>query len=454
MRRACLLILALLICAASVGASPLPANWHSGYAAEPVFNGKVFWVEAGKENPDTILLVHGLGQNGWRDWQELIPLLARDYRVLAIDLPGFGRSSAPAGKYSPENYARMIKALVDKAGIQRFALIGHSMGANVALRFSTRNPNYLTHLVLISAAGILERSSFAQYSAAMPLQSDLLPALQQLPEPLRDNLSLMARTLGGDLLRWDALPDPDLLLNTSDNNWATALQGRPNLNAALALVQENYSGELNKLTLPSLILWGEDDPLTPLRTGQLLNGQLPNSRLKTFANMGHMPIHYPELIYPVIEEFFTSQNTAANKPLSDLKQKGDFHCSGQNNQTLSGRYSSIHIDRCDNIQLYQVQAQSVYISQSQVSMLDVSITNPGTGLQVEQSKVSATNLKINAERAIVASQSELDLAGASLVGEKSALTNLAPNLYIFSVSDINSAGKSKLMHGVYRLGAP
>ncbi len=429
---------------------PLPPNWHSGFAAEPVFNSKVFWVEAGKENDNTVLLIHGLGQNGWRDWQPLIPLLAQHHRVLAIDLPGFGRSPTPQGKYSPENYAKMIKALMDNAGISRFDLIGHSMGGNVALRFATRYPDNINHLVLISAAGILERSTFAQHSAALPLESGMLPALEELPESVQAGISQMVRTLGGDLLRWDALPNPDVLLGASDTAWASALAGRPNINAALALVQENYSGELEKLKVPSLILWGEDDPVTPLRTGRLLDGQLPNSHLKVYPDMGHMPIHYPERIYPAIENFLGKTELMSPQTPVKTASKGDYHCNNQSNQTISGHYTAMHIVGCKNIQLKQVQAQSIFIHQSQVDMLNVSIASQSTGLQVEQSHLTATNLSITAERAIVAGNSELDLAGAKLTANKAALTNLAPNRYVFSVSEAITEKNRQLMHGVYR----
>ncbi len=431
----------------------LPPDWHSGFATEPVFDSKVFWVEAGKENDNTILLIHGLGQKGWRDWQQLIPLLAQEHRVLAIDLPGFGRSDSPAGKYSPENYANMIKALADNAGLSHFDLIGHSMGGNVALRFATRYPEYLKHLVLISAAGVLERSTFAQHSAALPIESGMVPALQELPESLQVDISQLIRDVSGELLRWEALPTPEDLLGSDEHTWARALAGQPTINAALALTQENYSGDLSSLQVPSFIIWGKDDPVTPLRTGHLLNGQLPNSRLEVFPEMGHMPVNYPERIYPLIRDFLKNPDTRSQHVADTPASKGEYHCNNQNNQTVSGVYTAMRIVGCKNIQLKQVQAQSIFIHQSQVDMLNVSVTSPGTGLQVEHSSLTATNLSINAERAIVAGNSELDLAGATLTAKKAALTNLAPNRYVFSVSELKSSGVQEWAHGVYRLGA-
>ncbi|MCP8899442.1 alpha/beta fold hydrolase [Gilvimarinus xylanilyticus] len=432
-------------------APDLPDGWHSGYATETVYNSRVFWVEAGKQHKETVILIHGLGQKGWRDWRQLIPPLAEEYRVLAIDLPGFGRSDKPAAKYSPENYARVLDALVTDAGIGSFRLIGHSMGGNVALRYATRYPQKVQRLVLISAAGILERSTFAQHSAALPLETDMFPSLQQLPPSLREGMSEMVRTLGGGLLRWDALPNPDQLLNASDATWATALQGRPNLNAALALVQEDYSRDLTDLQVPSLILWGEDDPVTPLRTGQLLDGQIPDSQLITFTGMGHMPLNHPDQVYPPLQNFLHGELTGRARAITG-KNHGDYHCHNQNDLTLTGHYRNIRIEDCNNIKLENLKAQSIYIRDANVSMLNVSITAPGTGLQIESSNLQATNLHVEAQQALVVSDSHIDIAGGKLTGTKSGLSTQTASRFVFSVSQIIEPSKARYMHGVYKFG--
>lgn len=430
----------------------LPDGWHSGYATEAVYNSRVFWVEAGKQHKETVILIHGLGQKGWRDWRQLIPLLAEEYRVLAIDLPGFGRSDSPSAKYSPENYARVLDALVMDSGIEHFRLMGHSMGGNVALRYATRHPEKITHLVLISAAGILERSTFAQHSAALPLETDMFPSLEQLPQNLRDGMSEMVRSIGGELLRWDALPNPDQLLNASDTTWAAALQGRPNLNAALALVQEDYSRDLTSLKMPTLILWGEDDPVTPPRTGQLLDGQIPTSQLITFAGMGHMPVNHPEKVYPPIQNFL-QRGVSQRLPAKPDKNKGDYHCYNQNDLTLTGHYQNIRIEGCNNIKLANLEAQSIYIHDATVSMLNVTIDAPSTALQIESANLQATNLTVNGQQALVASDSHIDIAGGKLKGTKSGLSTQSASRFVFSVSQIIERRNTRYLHGVYNFGS-
>jgi pimeloyl-ACP methyl ester carboxylesterase len=81
----------------------LPSDWRVQLEREPVFDSEVLTVQAGQANAQTLLLVHGLGNNGFTDWLTVMPQLARQYHVIALDLPGFGYSAKPRGKYSPAN---------------------------------------------------------------------------------------------------------------------------------------------------------------------------------------------------------------------------------------------------------------------------------------------------------------------------------------------------------------
>ncbi|MDO3380762.1 alpha/beta fold hydrolase [Gilvimarinus algae] len=430
----------------------LPAGWTSGYASEPVFNSRVFWVEAGKGNDKTLLLVHGLGEKGWRDWEKLIPQLAKTHRVLAIDLPGFGRSENPGGKYSPTRYAQMIKALADKSGIKRFDLMGHSMGGAVALRFASHYPDSVDHLVLISVAGVLERSTFAQYSSALPLEAGMVSYFNALPEGVQDGISDLVRSVGGGLLRWDALPDPTKVISGSEMTWSAALGEHPNLNAALALVEEDYSGDLQQLEVPTLILWGKEDPVAPLRTGELLDGQIPNSTFLVYAGMGHMPVNYPEQIGQPIATFL-QQTTWQAPSIEPQKNKGDFSCKDQSDLTLGGDYRHITITHCNNIVLRNVQAQSIHITDSNVTMTHVSAQADEVALSVNASNVTITNGHFSGKTGLAASDSHLDFAGVELIGRQEAMTNQKASRYVFSVSHLSSADHRQSLHGVYTFGS-
>src|SRR5262245_23379115 len=124
-------LFAFLALAAAAQANP-PSDWLATpnaiaeYVDDPVFGGRVALYRAGPPNAETVVLVHGLGKNAARDWSRLIPALAERYRVLAIDLPGFGYSDKGNHHYSPDNFARTLDAVLRPHAPKPFTLIGHS----------------------------------------------------------------------------------------------------------------------------------------------------------------------------------------------------------------------------------------------------------------------------------------------------------------------------------------
>src|SRR5215211_5881902 len=110
---------------------------------------EVNYVDAG-EGPG-LVFVHGLGAS-WQSWLENIPEFARDHRVVAMDLPGFGCSDMPAEDISIEYYANWTFRLLDDLGIERAAVVGNSMGGFTAAEMAIRRPERVQRLAVVSAA--------------------------------------------------------------------------------------------------------------------------------------------------------------------------------------------------------------------------------------------------------------------------------------------------------------
>jgi pimeloyl-ACP methyl ester carboxylesterase len=142
-----------------------PPAWpyeHEARIAEPVFGGYAQLYQAGVGQARRIVLVHGIGDNGARDFEPLVPwLVAQGFHVLAFDLPGFGRSDKTNALYSPANYAAFVKFVADRYVRRPFVLLGHSMGAVVALRYSADHPEDVERLIVMNAPGILHRLSYS-----------------------------------------------------------------------------------------------------------------------------------------------------------------------------------------------------------------------------------------------------------------------------------------------------
>src|SRR5260370_3740729 len=126
---------------------------------EPVFGGQMVVYEAGRGNAREILLVHGIGDEAARDFRDHIAWLKKSFHVVAVDLPGFGASDKANVLYSPGNYARVLKHVAGRFMHGPFALVGHSMGAVVSLRYAAAYPDDVLRLAVVDAPGGLHSSS-------------------------------------------------------------------------------------------------------------------------------------------------------------------------------------------------------------------------------------------------------------------------------------------------------
>jgi len=138
---------------------------------EPVFGGRIAVYRAGPADAtQAVVLVHGLGKAAARDWENLIPALARRYAVYAVDLPGFGASDKGNHLYSPDNYTRVLEAVVGRRVGRPFVLIGHSMGAAVSLDYAATYPKRVTRLILVDMVGMLHRSIYTEYMSRLGVE--------------------------------------------------------------------------------------------------------------------------------------------------------------------------------------------------------------------------------------------------------------------------------------------
>lgn len=117
---------------------------------------ELFYYDAGAAKAPILLLIHGLGDEA-DTWRAIIPPLAQRYRVIAPDLPGFGRSSGPKGGYSLTFFARAMAEFITALGLQQVTLVGHSLGAMIAQRLSIGLPQLIQQQILISGCLPIKR---------------------------------------------------------------------------------------------------------------------------------------------------------------------------------------------------------------------------------------------------------------------------------------------------------
>lgn len=425
------------------------AEPQTKFVHNPVFKGETYLEQWGNPSNPSVILVHGLGHNGARDWQNLAPVISKNFHVITFDLPGLGRSSKANELYSPDNYARFIDWVAANYAQKRFILIGHSMGANIALDYAALHPNNVNQLILMDAAGILHRTSFSKH-----LIDDFKPVWWMNLIPSTERLNQM---LGFGIEDYDKFPFAiDMILHTGFGR-NRFLGGDPIKIAGLAMVQKDYSGLLEQVTMPTLLIWGGEDTIAPLRTGKLLAARLPNARLEIIPQAQHVPMmQTPEQLNNIVWNAVTSpQNSlhidkdnsvqsenSSEKPESDI-------CQNQQERYYSGRYKQLILNDCKHITIENAKIDYLEVNNSSVSIYNSEIGGGEKALYSNESTVFATATTFRADVPLQAHDSRFDFAGVDVIAKKSVFISRTKTYVTFSLSTVQSPQHFSQVHGVY-----
>jgi pimeloyl-ACP methyl ester carboxylesterase len=259
----------------------------------------VNYVEMGPESGKALLLVHGLS-GSWPNWLENIPYFAREHRVIALDLPGFGDSPMPDWEVSVEAYGRFVLDFCDALDVRRCTIVGNSMGGFIAAETATKEPDRFEKLVLVSAAGISHvrmRRQPAEVAARMgiataPLTLRLLDSGMRRPG--------IRRALFGGLFYSPNRLRKELLWECFHHG-----NGRPGvLPAVRGLFGYDILDRLEDVEVPTLIVWGRNDHIVPPNDAIGYGKRLHNSRTVIFDKTGHLPMaERPVRFNRVLETF-------------------------------------------------------------------------------------------------------------------------------------------------------
>jgi pimeloyl-ACP methyl ester carboxylesterase len=433
---------------------PLPAHWQQSRIDEPIFGGVVHVIETGRKDKKTIILVHGLGYSGLRDWLEIIPQLEADYHIIALDLPGFGESDPTSLQLAPQRYAQLLKWLIPQFSSQKVTVIGHSMGGAISLRFASEFPNMVERLIMVDTAGVLHRSVFVRHMTQMPDRYEWLAKYQQRFNFIDTAVSrfnrFINRVSGSVLSQMDKLPDPTQVLVQNKFAQKYVYKDRPTLNAAIGLINEDFSEAIDELLVPTHIIWGEYDRVAPLRTGELLQYHLDNAELNVIQDAGHVPMKDKPT------EFMQKLNYALNSPPIKLKHLNYIEsedlstltCNNQNDRSFSGHYDFVYISGCKYITLSNLTAKQIYIENSDVTMQQVVVESESLAMEVNNSFVTMTNVSLQGKTALKVKGSTVDAAGTEFTGSSSPIHVVADSLIYLSVSHQYYNGKLQYLHGM------
>jgi pimeloyl-ACP methyl ester carboxylesterase len=399
--------------------------------------------EAGRGNAREIMLVHGIGQEGARDYRDHVAWLQRSFHVVAVDLPGFGASDKANALYSPANYARVLKHVASRFLHGSFVLVGHSMGAVVSLRYAAMYPDDVQRLVVIDAPGVLHQYSVtSQYLAHFGLEF-VPPAADPL-----DWLTSLARKLLAPVERLHL--DPQIILSSPQLR-ERLLGADPAKIAGLAVVSENLQQELPKVRAETLVVWGAHDTLAPLRTGKVLALKLPRARLAVIERAGHEPmLEAPERFRAVLEPFLERGLPAAPaRAAAPLTKRGEGTCRNERNRVFEGIYDRLTLDGCRGVQIRNARVRELHVLDSTVTIDDSDIGGGETGLHAYSSTIVMTGGRIEGNVAITALASRLDLAAVEVEGREAAVTAPQRSYVVFSLCRVRSPRTQGDVHDFY-----
>ncbi len=418
--------------------------------SEPVFGGKAVVYETGLERKRTVVLVHGLGSEGARIWKDTITKLSTRFHVVAFDLPGFGGSDKGNRLYTPRAYVDFIQFVTSKFIDRPFALVGHSMGATISMQFAAENPDKVERLVMVDAAGVLHRTVFTSHLSHLGMQ--LLPEVYPHQNEVMANI--VRTTLGK--LESGALAAHAVL--ESETARAKLLQANPTRIAGLALALEDYSTVIPKVMSPTLILWGQNDTIAPLRTGKLLAGMIEQARLQVIPGAGHSPMidkadTFNGLLYKELarsdEDFalLTKEQSFRLPSYSDISAE-EVECVEDSSEVIiEGDFKRVYIEDCSNVIVRNSHIGELNVHGSNVVVENTHVR--GLGMRIDSSFVEMTGGTVHGVKAIHTEDSILDLAGVKVTGLKTGVYAEGENQIYFSVSSLSSPLNKGSQHIAY-----
>jgi pimeloyl-ACP methyl ester carboxylesterase len=288
-------------------------DWAAHLSQVEVDGTPVNYVDLGDGGIEPIVFVHGLGGQ-WQNWLENIPRAALERRVIAMDLPGFGRSPMPRERVTISGYGRCVDALCDKLSLGRVDMVGNSMGGYIAAEVAIQVPERIDQLILVSAAGITSAdiarrpiitagriaTVMVSYGAARHRQIASRPKSRHLA------LALVAR-------------HPSLLKADLAYEGFFKGAGKPGFDDALrACLEYDFRDRLPEIRQPTLIVWGEKDSIIPVRDAHEFERLIPDSRKVVMQDTGHIPMaERPASFNDVMMEFLAETGPASAREAVD-----------------------------------------------------------------------------------------------------------------------------------------
>lgn len=225
---------------------------------------KLNYIVEGQGSP--IVILHGWGAN-IDTVVPIVNILSENYRVYALDLPGFGKSEEPKEVMGSFGYVKIVKKFLEEMGITKASFVGHSFGGKLSIILSVEHPELVDKLVLIDSAGLIAIRGFKYYAKVYSFKT--------------------LRWIYKNLFFWIA--DENRLkkfyqkFGSDDYRDAQGIMRK----IFVKVVNENLKPLLKDIEAPTLLIWGDKDDATPLYMGEIMEKEIKDSGLVVIEDGGH-----------------------------------------------------------------------------------------------------------------------------------------------------------------------
>jgi pimeloyl-ACP methyl ester carboxylesterase len=255
---------------------------------------------------EVLLLIHGMAGSS-QTWREVLPRLAKNYRVIAPDLLGHGQSAKPRTDYSLGAFAVGLRDLLDELEVESATIVGQSLGGGIAMQFLYQHPDYCRRLILISSGGLGQ-------DVGLILRLLSAPGAELVMPVIAPKFVLRA---GNSVKSW--LSSTGLRSPRGAEIWSaySSFSDAATRGAFLRTLRSvvDYRGQsvsaLNRLQLkadlPTLAIWGEDDTIIPVDHAYAALEMRPDCRLEVLPGVGHFAqVEAPAQVVDLIDDFIAT----------------------------------------------------------------------------------------------------------------------------------------------------
>jgi pimeloyl-ACP methyl ester carboxylesterase len=284
-------------------------DWAKHLRTTEVDGSAINYVDIGEGSGVPVLLVHGLGGQ-WQNWLENIPRIAQERRVLALDLPGHGRSPMPRDKISIQGYGRSVDGFLTALGVDRVDVVGNSMGGFVSSELTIQFPERVQRLVLVSAAGISNTSFYRAPALTIGRVATALTAITAARHRSMARRPITRHVALALVARHPSRLAPDLV-------WEGLMKGagKPGFNDALrANLEYDFRERLPDIEAPTLVVWGAKDSVISVDDADEFERLIDDSRKVVMEDTGHVPmVERPRAFNDLLMDFLSETGPAEDR---------------------------------------------------------------------------------------------------------------------------------------------